>query len=272
MEIDRELQASIPFCVRRRKFLVILVAERVVDKTVVSFISTNHQKGIAKGGIFGKSPVGLGDVSGGRIVEKTVVNAVDHFRVGVHGVLLQEADQAMGCTGSKNVHEGEESDKTDLAESNEELLHTRQRGVCSDGEQVHALVLSLVHEGLDPLVGLKTTQTAQMVKVTAHQSGNRRHAFQEDSAFDVVFLEVHVSDLEENVDDARGDMIAHSLGLSLGLLTPALLKDLEVLTIATVILPISLPKSITVANVPECCTHGTHCSASSSSDDRGSHY
>ena len=64
-----------------------------------------------------------------------------------------------------------------------------------------------------------------MVEITAHESRDRRHTFQEDGSFDIVISKVEVSTPEEERHDTGGSSVAHPLRLAFWLNTPILFEN-----------------------------------------------
>ena len=121
---------------------------------MVCLVGTNHKQSVAESRICGESPVVLRDLRRGVIRQHVVVNPPDHFRVGVNGVLLQEAHEAMGSAWGEDEHEGEERNKGDLRDSDEKPLHQGEVHVGTDSKKMHPFIFCFVNEWLDPGVRL----------------------------------------------------------------------------------------------------------------------
>mgnify|MGYP003262392781 CR=1 FL=1 len=157
MEIDGEVHTCIPLSVRRCNSLIVLVSKSVIDQTMISFISTNHQQSITQSSVIRKTPVIFRDLRRSLILQLSIVNAMNHLCIRVHSVLLEETHKSVGGAGSEYKHEREETDKAQLENANKQLLDQCQSGVGAYRQQVHSLVLSLIDQRLDPFVGLQTS-------------------------------------------------------------------------------------------------------------------
>lgn len=108
---------------------------------------------------------------------------VDTPRVGVHGFFLEVADEPVGDFRRDQVAE-EHGVEEDALRSQDERLHEQTWFAhLHEGEQVHALIVGLFEEGLDPaVVPLEASERVQVSEHTGYHAGDAGDGFEEDEA------------------------------------------------------------------------------------------
>lgn len=148
MEVDVEGDTGVPLLSGSDSLLVDLVGETVVDEAVVALISTNDEDDISEGGILGKAPVFDGDLLGGVVLQLVGVDGLDHVIVGVDGMLLKVTDETVAGSWEEDVEGDVHEDEAELDKLDDDFLVPAEGLQVHEGEEMHSLVLGLVHQGL----------------------------------------------------------------------------------------------------------------------------
>jgi hypothetical protein len=112
-----------------------------------------------------------------------LVNLVNSPRVRVHGLLLEVPDEAVDDLGGDEVGD-EEAVEEDALRADDHGLH-KPAGLAHlhKGEKVHALVVALLEEGLDPaVVAAHAAEAVEVAEHAAHHAWDAGYAFEEDEA------------------------------------------------------------------------------------------
>mmetsp|Transcript_34099 Transcript_34099/g.106757 ORF Transcript_34099/g.106757 Transcript_34099/m.106757 type:complete len:230 (+) Transcript_34099:298-987(+) len=162
--------------------------EGVVDIAVVCLVHAYRKHQIPHRRIRPQVPVVDGNLRGGLglpVLELAIVDLVDDVGVGLDCLLLEVPDKAMTKARAGDVGDKEEVHKDPLgsndgcAESVAGLLELDKR------EQVHALVLSLLEQRVDPsMITIHATKRSEMAEHSCCHSWYRCYCLKEADATD----------------------------------------------------------------------------------------
>ena len=94
--------------------------------------------------------IGYRKVRVGPLLEMAGLDLADDVRIGVHGLLLEVADEAVAGARRQQVGEEEAVEEDALRAQDHHLHEPPGLRQLEEGEQVHALVEGLLEERLDP--------------------------------------------------------------------------------------------------------------------------
>mmetsp|Transcript_81951 Transcript_81951/g.171496 ORF Transcript_81951/g.171496 Transcript_81951/m.171496 type:complete len:234 (+) Transcript_81951:371-1072(+) len=145
------------------------VAEVVVGVPMGALVGPDALEDVPEHGVLGEVVVHSGHSGRGQVREhgqSSTVDLLEQGGVGVHGLFLQVAHEAVAEAGADQIHDRVPSQENSLA-TNHQASEDRARLPQSESDQqVHALVLGLREQGMDPAV--VAAHEAQGVQMSAH--------------------------------------------------------------------------------------------------------
>lgn len=167
--------------------LVLLqVRQGVVDLSVLSLVCSDVQQEVLHG------PVALwdvpvvdcevrdGELGVGPLRELPGLEVLDGEGVGEHGLLLEVADEAVAGARGHEVGEEHAVEEDALGAEDHEFHEPAGLGHLEECEEVHALVVGLLQQRLDPaVVPLHPSEAVEMAKHAGHHSWDASHGFEE---------------------------------------------------------------------------------------------
>lgn len=170
---------------RIRVLLVVQVAQRVVDTPVDGLVGTDVEDQVPHGA----SPLGHVPVLHGQfgdlearvapLGQEALFDLLDAPGVGVHGLLLEVADEAVADLGRDEVR-AEEGVEEDALRGEDHRLHEPARlAHLHERQEVHAFVVRLFQQRLDPpVVPLHAAEGAEVAEHTGDHAGDARDGLQ----------------------------------------------------------------------------------------------
>mmetsp|Transcript_1575 Transcript_1575/g.2183 ORF Transcript_1575/g.2183 Transcript_1575/m.2183 type:complete len:252 (-) Transcript_1575:39-794(-) len=146
----------------------------------------------------------------------TLVHLLEQDSVGVDGLLLEVANVAMAGRWSDHICQEVGIEEEALAESDEQSVEDSRIPELQEEEKVHALVLSLLQQVVDPaVVALERPQAAQMALHAADHARHARYCLKEnDSVHPAALIKLvrviagnHIEGLAREADHVECDVV-----------------------------------------------------------------
>jgi len=119
----------------------------------------------------------------------TFVNLFQEDCVGVHSLFLQVAYISVAARGCEQVHEEVEVEEDGLTSSNDQSVQNARIPHLKEEEEVHALVLRLLQQVMDPsVVTLQRAQATQMPLHATNHAWDTSDCLQEDDSVEPATL------------------------------------------------------------------------------------
>lgn len=161
----------------------------MVDFSVLCFVGPNVQQQVLHGPVaFGHLPVVDGQIRNaelgiGPLGQLPSLEVGDGERVRQHGLFFQVAHEAMAGARGDEVGEEHGVEEDALGAQDHDLHEPAGLGHLEEGEQVHALVVRLFEQRLDPaVVALHPAQRVQVAEHAGHHAGDAGYGLQEHHA------------------------------------------------------------------------------------------